>query len=170
MTAVVDGIVTTTTVDGINVPGTITGLVGNNDGEGKAVYGMVIVGIEIVGTGTTTLLGIVEGTWVAGIITTVVDRIIMIDTEEGTNVAGIKTGLEGNCDGEGIGRVNGAPVVIGGGIGAITDDGTIEGTLYVGTTTAVVLGIVKTLTVDGIKVPGTITGLDGKSDGEGKLV
>jgi len=34
----------------------------------------------------------------------------------------------------------------------------------------VVLGIVTTGTVDGIKVPGTITGLDGKSDGEGKLV
>jgi len=129
MTAVVDGIVTTTTVDGINVPGTITGLVGNNDGEGKAVYGMVIVGIEIVGTGTTTLLGIVEGTWVPGIMTTVVDGIVITGTDEGTNVAGINTGLDGNCDGEGIGRVNGAPVVIGGGIGAITDDGTIEGTL-----------------------------------------
>jgi hypothetical protein len=41
---VVDGIVTTVTVDGIKIPGTITGDVGKTDTGGKIVYGIVRVG------------------------------------------------------------------------------------------------------------------------------
>jgi len=89
---VVDGIVTTVTVDGIKIPGTITGDGGKLDTAGKAVYGIEIVGIVIVGTETTTVLGTEVGTPQVGIITTVVDGIVITGTDDGTNVAGMITG------------------------------------------------------------------------------
>jgi hypothetical protein len=119
MTAVVETIVTTDTVDGISTPGTITGLYGNDETGGNTVYGMVIVGIVMVGTETTTLLGTLLGTLYVLMITIVVDGIETNGTLVGTKVPGINTGDDGRTETAGICKVTVAVEGTGVGTGII---------------------------------------------------
>jgi hypothetical protein len=104
ITAVVDGIVTTETVDGTTDPGTITGELGKIDTGGSDKVATTVVGIGV-GTGTTTLDEIQVGTAVTGIITIVVDGIVITVTVDGTTDPGMNTGELGKTDTDGTGKL-----------------------------------------------------------------
>jgi hypothetical protein len=91
ITKVVDGIVTTETVDGTNDPGITTGDDGKTDAGG-------IETIKVIGTETTYVDGTVDGTFGDATITKVVDGIVTTETVDGTNVPGITTGDDGKTD------------------------------------------------------------------------
>jgi hypothetical protein len=61
--------------------------------------------------------------------TIVVDGIVIIGTDVGTKVPGMRTGLVGSTDTGGIGRVTGAEVGTGEGTGITTVEATDDGTL-----------------------------------------